>query len=77
MSVIVEFFRAPDEEPAVLVLPTGPGRAFALFENFGPWDAVVERESLFTGRAVEDLQPLPHNRKLVRGYRRSNVASYR
>jgi hypothetical protein len=57
VSIIVEFFVAPDDESAALVLPTGPRRAFESLScgNFLPDDAVIEWESLFTGSTVDEL----------------------
>ncbi|MEU9057371.1 hypothetical protein AB0D13_00380 [Streptomyces sp. NPDC048430] len=56
MSVIVEFFAAPDDASAALALRTGP-RAFASlsFGNFDPEEAVVEWECLLVGGSVEEL----------------------
>ncbi|MFJ4837566.1 hypothetical protein [Streptomyces sp. NPDC088746] len=56
MSVIVEFFAAPDDASAALALRTGP-RAFASlsFGNFDPEEAVVEWECLLAGGSVEEL----------------------
>ncbi|WP_256122569.1 hypothetical protein [Streptomyces sp. LUP47B] len=44
MSTIVEFFAAPDDASAALVLQTGPRRAFESlsFGNFDPEEGVVE-----------------------------------
>ncbi|WP_426567402.1 hypothetical protein [Streptomyces canus] len=57
MSIIVEFFAAPDDASAALVRQTGPGRAFESlsFGNFDPEEAVVEWECLFTGVSFEQL----------------------
>ncbi|MFF3782110.1 hypothetical protein [Streptomyces sp. NPDC001933] len=43
MSVIVEFFAAPDDASAALALRTGPQRAFESlsFGNFGPEEVLV------------------------------------
>ncbi|MER5891929.1 hypothetical protein [Streptomyces sp. NPDC001876] len=57
MSIIVEFFAAPDDASAALALQTGPRRAFASlsFGNFDPEEAVVEWEQLLAGGNVEEL----------------------
>ncbi|MEW2624741.1 hypothetical protein [Streptomyces sp. NPDC048106] len=57
MSIIVEFFAAPDDASAALVLQTGPRRAFESlsFGNFDPEEAVVEWECLLAGGSFEDL----------------------
>jgi hypothetical protein len=57
VSIIVEFFVAPDDASAALVLPTGPRRAFESlsFGNFDPEEAVVEWECLLTGWSLEEL----------------------
>ncbi|MFE4832318.1 hypothetical protein [Streptomyces sp. NPDC056672] len=56
MSIIVEFFVAPDDASAALALGTGPGRAFEALScgNFDPEEAVVEWECLFEGGDFED-----------------------
>ncbi|MFF0094608.1 hypothetical protein ACFYSF_32270 [Streptomyces canus] len=57
MSIIVEFFAAPDDASAALVLQTGPRRSFESlsFGNFDPEEAVVEWECLFAGVSFEQL----------------------
>lgn len=57
VSVIVEFFVAPDDASAALVLQTGPRRAFESlsFGNFDPEEAVVEWECLLAGGGFEEL----------------------
>ncbi|MDH6228890.1 hypothetical protein [Streptomyces sp. MJP52] len=57
MSIIVEFFAAPDDASAALVLQTGPRRAFESlsFGNFDPEEAVVEWECLFADVSFEQL----------------------
>ncbi|MFD8636042.1 hypothetical protein [Streptomyces sp. NPDC059533] len=56
MSIIVEFFMAPNDASAASVLKTGPGRAGSLsFGNFDPEEAVVEWECLLAGGGFEDL----------------------
>ncbi|WP_370740882.1 hypothetical protein [Streptomyces sp. Ncost-T10-10d] len=57
MGIIVEFFAAPDDVPAALVLQTGPRRAFESlsFGNFDPEEAVVEWECLLVDGSFEEL----------------------
>ncbi|MEY2241927.1 hypothetical protein AB8A21_03045 [Streptomyces sp. BF23-18] len=57
MSTIVEFFAAPDDAAAALVLRTGPRHPFESlsFGNFDPEEAAVEWECLLAGGSFEDL----------------------
>ncbi|MGW1292458.1 hypothetical protein [Streptomyces sp. NPDC002533] len=57
MSIIVNFFVAPDDTSAALTLETGPGQAYESLSlgNFDPVGAVVEWQSLLTDRSFEDL----------------------
>ncbi|MGW7383354.1 hypothetical protein [Streptomyces sp. NPDC054794] len=57
MSIIVEFFVAPDDASAALALQTGPRRAFKSLSvgNFDPEDAVVEWECRLAGGSFEEL----------------------
>ncbi|MCX5262296.1 hypothetical protein OOK27_50705 [Streptomyces canus] len=57
VSIIVEFFAAPDDASGARVLQTGPRRAFESlsFGNFDPEEAVVEWECLFAGVRFEQL----------------------
>lgn len=57
VSVIVEFFAAPDDASAALVPQTGPRHAFESlsFGNFDPEEAVVEWECLLAGGSFEEL----------------------
>jgi hypothetical protein len=56
VSIIVEFFVAPDDASAALALQTGPGRAESLsFGNFDPEGSVVEWECLLAGGSFEEL----------------------
>ncbi|MGQ4381084.1 hypothetical protein ACN6K9_005044 [Streptomyces sp. SAS_267] len=57
MSTIVEFFTAPDDAAAALVLWTGPPHPFESlsFGNFDPEEAAVEWECLLAGGSFEDL----------------------
>ncbi|MFE3143132.1 hypothetical protein [Streptomyces scopuliridis] len=56
MSIIVEFFVAPDDASAALALQTGPGRIESLtFGNFDPEEAVVEWECLLAGGSFGEL----------------------
>ncbi|MFJ8975173.1 hypothetical protein [Streptomyces sp. NPDC102282] len=57
MSIIVEFFAAPDDTSAASVVRTGPRRAFESL-SFGTFDleeAVVAWECLLAGGSFEDL----------------------
>lgn len=53
----MEFFIARDDVVAALVLGGGPGPSLESVScgNFDPEEAVIEWESLFTGRSFEDL----------------------
>jgi hypothetical protein len=58
VSTIVEFFIAPDDRSAAAVLDGGPGRVFESVEDYGnfmPFEAMVEWESILTGRSEEEL----------------------
>ncbi|WP_098024995.1 hypothetical protein [Streptomyces sp. st115] len=57
MSIIVKFFVAPDDTSAALTLRTGPEEACESLSlgNFDPLGAVVEWQSLLTGRSFEDV----------------------
>lgn len=57
MSIIVEFFAAPDDASAALVLQAGPRRTFESlsFGNFDPEEAVIEWECLLSGGSFEEL----------------------
>ncbi|MFI6946444.1 hypothetical protein [Streptomyces sp. NPDC050422] len=57
MSIIAEFFAAPDDASAALILQTGPQRAFESlsFGNFDPEEAVVEWQCLLAGGSFEEL----------------------
>ncbi|MFE3152231.1 hypothetical protein ACFXJ6_37240 [Streptomyces sp. NPDC059218] len=57
MSIIVEFFAAPDDASAALALQAGPQRAFESlsFGNFDPEEALVEWECLLAGGSFEEL----------------------
>ncbi|MFE1291513.1 hypothetical protein [Streptomyces sp. NPDC058751] len=57
MSIIVEFFTAPDDASAALVLGAGPRHASESlsFGNFDPEEAVVEWECLLAGGSFENL----------------------
>ncbi|MER6346251.1 hypothetical protein ACWC10_32115 [Streptomyces sp. NPDC001595] len=56
MSIIVEFFAAPDDASAAAVLRTGPRGAFESlsFGNFDAEEAVVEWECLLVGGSSAD-----------------------
>jgi hypothetical protein len=57
VSIIVEFFVAPDDAAAAGVLDAGPEGVFESvpFGNFVAGTAVVEWESILTGRGFADL----------------------
>lgn len=57
VSIIVEFFAAPDDASATLALQAGPRRAFESlsFGNFDPDEAVVEWQCLLAGGSFEEL----------------------
>ncbi|MEU4085256.1 hypothetical protein [Streptomyces aureus] len=57
MSVIVEFFTAPDDTSAASVLQAGPGSSFESlsFGNFDPEEALIEWECLLRGASFEGL----------------------
>ncbi|CAM5475712.1 hypothetical protein SATRM34S_03270 [Streptomyces atroolivaceus] len=57
VSIIVEFFAAPDDASAALVLRTGPQRVFESlsFGTFDPEEAVVEWQCLLAGDSFEEL----------------------
>ncbi|MEU8976853.1 hypothetical protein AB0D11_48405 [Streptomyces monashensis] len=57
VSIIVEFFAAPDDTSSALALQSGRGCAFEslAFGNFDPEEAVVEWECLLAGGSFEDL----------------------
>ncbi|MFF5900623.1 hypothetical protein ACFY8O_32525 [Streptomyces argenteolus] len=57
MSIIVEFFAAPDDAAAARLLRTGPRRACESlsFGNFDPEEAVIEWECLLAGGDFDEL----------------------
>ncbi|CAM5304409.1 hypothetical protein [Streptomyces aurantiogriseus] len=57
MSIIIKFFVAPSHEAAAAVVDGGPDRAFESLEygNFDAEEALIEWESIFTGRSFEEL----------------------
>jgi hypothetical protein len=57
VSIIIEFFMAPDDAAATGVLDAGPGGVFESFPlgNFDVSVAVVEWQSILTGRSFEEL----------------------
>ncbi|MFF3601716.1 hypothetical protein [Kitasatospora indigofera] len=57
MSIIVNFFVAPDHEAAAAVVGHGPEGVFEtlVFGNFDASEAMIEWESIFTGRSFEEL----------------------
>ncbi|MER7485620.1 hypothetical protein ABTY20_06840 [Streptomyces sp. NPDC126497] len=57
MSIIVKFFVAPSHEAAAAVVDGGPERTFESLEygNFDAEEALIEWESIFSGRSFEEL----------------------
>ncbi|MFE7113586.1 hypothetical protein ACFU98_46400 [Streptomyces sp. NPDC057575] len=57
MSIIIKFFVAPNDEAAATVVERGPDGVFEslVFGNFDVEEALIEWESIFTGRRFEDL----------------------
>ncbi|MFC1431127.1 hypothetical protein ACEZDB_10745 [Streptacidiphilus sp. N1-3] len=57
MSVIVEFFVAPDEASAVVALSHGPHTSLPTLScrNFDPEEALIEWECLLAGVTFEEL----------------------
>ncbi|MEU6582394.1 hypothetical protein [Nocardia sp. NPDC046763] len=57
MSIIVKFFMALSHESAAAVVDYGPGRAFEslVYGNLDAAEALVEWESILTGRSFEEL----------------------
>jgi hypothetical protein len=57
VSIIVEFFVAPDDTSAALALRTGPERAFESlsFGHLDPEEALIDWECLLAGGSFEEL----------------------
>jgi hypothetical protein len=57
MSIIIEFFTAPDDTAAAGIADRGPTGAFDSLAcgNFDATEAVIEWESIFTGQSFETL----------------------
>ncbi|WP_416982873.1 hypothetical protein [Streptomyces sp. T028] len=57
MSVIIEFFVAPSHEAAAAVVNGGPCGVFASLSsgNFDVEEALIEWETIFTGRSHDEL----------------------
>ena len=57
MSSIIEFFVAPDDEAAATVVDGGPDKTFesVTFGNFDADMALLEWDSLLTGRSFDDV----------------------
>lgn len=58
VSIIVEFFIAPDDQAAAAILEGGPDGTFETFAvgNFDAITAIEEWDRILTGRATEDLE---------------------
>ncbi|WP_369387142.1 hypothetical protein AB5J72_05630 [Streptomyces sp. CG1] len=57
MSIAIKFFVAPDHDAAAAVVEGGPDGVFEslTFGNFDAEEALIEWESIFTGRSFEEL----------------------
>ncbi|MET9079180.1 hypothetical protein ABZX95_45365 [Streptomyces sp. NPDC004232] len=57
MSIVIKFFVAPDHDAAAAVVEAGPDGVFEslTFGNFDAEEALIEWESIFTGRSFEEL----------------------
>jgi hypothetical protein len=57
MSIIIEFFMAPDDTSAAGIVDRGPTGVFDSLAagNFDATEAVIEWESIFTGQSFEAL----------------------
>ncbi|KIQ65658.1 hypothetical protein TR51_17805 [Kitasatospora griseola] len=57
MSIVIKFFGAPDHEAAAAVVQRGPDGVFEslAYGNFDAEEALIEWESIFTGRSFEEL----------------------
>lgn len=57
MSIIIKFFVAPDRDAAAAVVEGGPDGVFEslTYGNFDAEEALIEWESIFTGRGFEEL----------------------
>jgi hypothetical protein len=67
VSVIVRFFVAPDDQTAAAVADNGPHGVFESLDlgNFDADEAMVEWESIFTGRSFEELVTAGEPRSLA------------
>jgi hypothetical protein len=67
MSIIVEFFTAPDDTSAAGIVDRGPTGAFDSLSagNFDASEAVIEWESIFTGQSFEALVSADEPRMVV------------
>ncbi|MEU2281696.1 hypothetical protein ABZ614_06990 [Streptomyces sp. NPDC013178] len=57
MSIIIKFFLAPSHDAAAAVVDGGPDEAFEslAYGNFDVEEALIEWESIFTGRSFDAL----------------------
>ncbi|MFJ8444038.1 hypothetical protein [Kitasatospora griseola] len=57
MSIIIKFFVAPNRDAAAAVVEGGPDGVFdsLTYGNFDAEEALIEWESIFTGRNFEEL----------------------
>ena len=67
MSIIIEFFTAPDDTAAAGIVDRGPTGAFGSLScgNFDATEAVIEWESIFTGQSFETLVSADEPRMVV------------
>jgi hypothetical protein len=67
MSIIIEFFTAPDDAAAAGIVDRGPTGAFDSVScgNFDATEAVIEWESIFTGQSFETLVSADEPRMVV------------
>lgn len=58
VSIIVEFFTAPDDQSAATILEGGPDGMFETFTvgNFDAITAIEEWDRILTGRTTEELE---------------------
>lgn len=69
MSIIIEFFIAPDDASAAGVVDSGPTGTFESAEcgNFNAAEAMVEWEAIFTGQSFEALVAADEPRMISEG----------
>jgi hypothetical protein len=67
MSIIIEFFTAPDDTAAAGIVDRGPTGAFDSLAcgNFDATEAVIEWESIFAGQSFETLVSADEPRMVI------------